>query len=110
MRFAGFPNRRPDPANGGDDHVHDRAQHEYMKRAEPITQPGEDQAEDAVAHGEDEPGDEAGCQQMARPPRESKNGNRREKAERHCRGDIPFQRNVLQYRDAIGKNEPDGED
>ena len=110
LRFASFPDGRADPANRGEDHVHDGAEHEDLECAVPIAEPGENQAERAVAQREDEPGDEARCQQVARPSHESKYGDCGEKAKRCGGGDVPFPREVIQHGNAIGKNEPNGED
>ena len=59
MRSTGSPDRGNNPAERGEYHIDDRAQHENMKRAEAITEPAENHAQRAIAEAENEPSDEA---------------------------------------------------
>ena len=95
MRSAGSPDRGNNPAERGEDHIDDRAQHENMKRAETITEPAENHAQRAIAEAENEPSDEARRQQMPRKAQKPKYGNRGEEAQNHRGGDIALQRKAF---------------
>jgi hypothetical protein len=63
MRFTGSPDCGNNPGERGDNHIYDSAQHENMERAEPATEPVENQAERAIAEAENEPTEKARRQQ-----------------------------------------------
>jgi len=95
MRSTGSPDRGNNPAERGENHIDDRAQHENMERAEPITETAENHAERAIAEAENEPGDKARRQQMPRKAQKPKYRNRSEEAQNHRGGDIALQRKAF---------------
>ena len=109
MRSTGSPDRGNNPAERGENHIHDGAQHENMERAEPITEPVENQAERAIADTENEPTEKSRCQEVPRHAQKPKNRNRSEKTENHGGGDIALQREAFQEWGVIGNNQPYGE-
>ena len=109
MRSTGSPDRGNNPAERGENHIDDGAQHENMERAEPITEPAEKCAERAIAEAENEPSHKARRQEMPRKAQKPKNGNRSEEAQNHGGGDIALQRKALQEWGMIGNNDPGGE-
>src|SRR5947199_7383540 len=80
-----------------------------MERAEPHTEPAEDQTERTIAKAENEPRQEARCQEMSRQAQKAKNGNGSEEAEKRGAGDVALQRKAFEERGMIGNNEPCGE-
>ena len=80
-----------------------------MERAEPQTEPAEDQTERTIAKAENEPRQEARCQEMSRQAQKAKNGNGSEEAEKRGAGDVALQRKAFEERGMIGNNEPCGE-
>src|SRR5712691_476318 len=108
MRFAGSPDRGNDPAERTENHIHNGAQHENVKRAKPIAEPAKDQAEHAIAQAENEPAKKAGRQEMTRHAQEPKDGQRREESQNRGGGDIALQGKALQERHAIGDDQPSG--
>ena len=84
MRSTGSPDRGNNPAECGENHIDDGAQHENMERAER-----------AIAEAENEPSDKARRQEMPRKAQKPKNGNRSEEAQNHGGGDIALQRELF---------------
>jgi hypothetical protein len=109
MRFTGSPDNGNNPAERSENHIHNGAHHEDLKRAEPIAEPAEDQAERAIAEAENEPANKARCQEMPRQAQKPKDGNRREEAENRDGGDIALHREAFQEWSMIGNNHPCGE-
>src|SRR5260370_23863343 len=80
-----------------------------MERAEPATEPVENQAERAIAEAENEPTEKARRQQEPWQAQKPKNGNRSDKAENRSGGDIALHREAFQERGVIGNHQPRGE-
>src|SRR5713226_5761604 len=109
IRFTGSPDNRDNPAERSEYHIHDGAQHENLKCAEPVAEPAITQAESAIAHAENQPAKKARCQEMAWPAQKPKDRNRGKKAKNCRRGDIAFHRKAIQKRRVIGNHQPCGE-
>lgn len=106
MSFASSPDQRADPRNRRDNHIHNRPQHENLKRADPVAEPVEDQAEGPITKSENEPADEAGSKQISWCAQEPQNGNGSQEAQHRGGGDVALHRKVLQERNMIGDNQP----
>src|SRR6266436_1735446 len=109
IRFTGSPNNGHNPGEGSENHIHDSAQHENLKRAEPAAEPVIGQAERAIAYTENKPAKKARRQEMAWQAQKPKDGNRGKKTENRGGGDIALQRKAFQEWGMIGNHQPYGE-
>src|ERR1700686_2408785 len=107
--FTGSPDRCNNPAERGENHIHDGAQHENMKCAEPITKPVVNQTESAIAEAENQPTEKLRRQEGPLHAQKPKNRNRTEKTENHGGGDIALQREAFQEWGVMGNIQPCGE-
>ena len=106
---AHLPDACADPAKRGEDHVDDRPNHKHLKSAVPIAQLAEEHTKDAVAETKDEPGDQAGSQEIARSAHKAKNGNSSKKTKNRSRGYIALESKTLEQRNMIGNHQPSKE-
>ena len=109
MRSPGLPDDHTNPAYRGHNHVHNRAEHEYVEGTEPVFEFFKEDAQNPVADAEQEPAHETRGQQVAGLCHETKDRNYRKQSEESPCSDVTHQREVFEKGHAIGDNEPRGE-
>jgi hypothetical protein len=109
MRLTGSPHHANYPAERSKYQIHEGAKHENLHRAPPVAEPAENHAERAIAHAENNPANEARCQEVSWEAQEPKDGNARQEAQDRGGGNIALHREAIQERRVIGNQQPGGE-
>lgn len=109
MRFARSPDRADNPAESGENHIHNRTYYENLNRA-PLAEFAEDHAEQTIANAEYQPPDKARRQQMPREAQKSKDWNSRKETENRRCGDIALHGKAIQERGVVGNHQASGKD